>query len=139
MNKDNFALRDTLLNTPYFVQLFYALREFWMGLSPFYNYHYAVQRFQAEASSGWLIVGLAFIGIIGAFTRKFWLNSLFSYLNLLLFSYITLVYFQTDPQSGGGINYAIETLGAIWLLYQIHYRRKRRLEFKRFINEGISS
>lgn len=130
----SFGLRDTLLHTPYFVQLFYAARELWMGISPLYNFHFAIDKFQTR--NAWVLIFLALLGIIGAFSKQFWANSLFSFLNLLLFSYITLTYIKTDPQSGGGVNYAIETLGAIWLVYQVHYRRKRRLEFKQFITDA---
>jgi hypothetical protein len=131
------TLKDRLFNTYVFVQLFYSIREIWWGISSSYL-HFNLRQLELLVNqvNSITLVLLGVLGIVGAFTKNFLCNTIYSLLNVFAFAGISLTFFWVDPTSSGGGNYAIEALGAIWLAYQISRSSKRSEELERFIKEN---
>jgi hypothetical protein len=116
------SLKNRLLNTYFFVQLLYAVRELWWGISAGYL-NFGLHRLNEMVSevNGFFLVLVGLLGIMGAIMKNNTCNIVYTLLNIFVFATTSLTFFITTPKSSGGVNYLIETAGAIWLAYRVKY------------------
>lgn len=129
------SFKDILLSTPRFVQFLFAIRHIWWGIGALlFNFHFTLQYLDYIASpfisSGCFLFGI--MGIIGVIKSKYPLEITFAIFNLFVFATIAFTFLSHDPRSMSSINYFVEMLGSIWLVFRIqgnHAKAKRLKEF----------
>lgn len=129
------SLREIFLSTPKFVQFLFSIRHIWWGTGAFFfNFHFTLNYLDYLSQFPYSFCSLVFgfIGLIGVVRGKYMLEMAFAIFNLLLFSLIALTFLRYDPRSMSSINYFVEMLGSIWLVFRIqhnHAKAKRLQEF----------
>jgi hypothetical protein len=73
------------------------------------------------------------LGISGCLKQKYLLEISFAVFNLLIFALIALTYLQYYPRSMSSINYFVQMLGSIWLVFRIQHNNAKTKRLKEYL------
>lgn len=129
-------LREVLFSTPKFLLLLFSFRLLCWGFSAyFFNFTFSLGLLHwlsnPEISISGIILGI--LGLIGVIYDIYYCSITFLLFNLLIFSLISLTYLQFDPKSMAAINYFVEMLGSIWLVFRIQHDHYINKNIKKYL------
>jgi len=134
--RDNF--RQIFLSTPLFLQFLFALRQLWWGIgTAHFHFYFSIRQLDYLSSpwAGYIMIFFGLVGLFGVVRGKYYPTITFSIFNVFLFGIIALSFVENDVHSVSGVNYFIEMLGAIWLVFRVQYDRAKFIALREVLGK----